>query len=64
MSDVIWVLILINFLFGLIFFSRYFANVTVRDEHFKTKKHKKRYVYVNMCVYVYKSMCLESGNYL
>ncbi|XP_061964370.1 uncharacterized protein LOC133688775 [Populus nigra] len=21
---------------------RYFANVTVRDEHFKTKRHKKR----------------------
>ncbi|RAL51643.1 hypothetical protein DM860_010361 [Cuscuta australis] len=21
---------------------RYFANVTVRDDHFKTKKHKKR----------------------
>ncbi|KAJ0612965.1 putative transcription factor C2H2 family [Helianthus annuus] len=23
---------------------RYFANVAVRDEHFKTKRHKKRYV--------------------
>ncbi|KAK9939660.1 hypothetical protein M0R45_016349 [Rubus argutus] len=23
-------------------FSRYFANVTVRDEHFKTKRHRKR----------------------
>ena len=23
--------------------SRYFANITVRDEHFKTKRHKKRY---------------------
>ncbi|KAL2992540.1 hypothetical protein AAZX31_10G052500 [Glycine max] len=22
---------------------RYFANITVRDEHFKTKRHKKRY---------------------
>lgn len=27
-------------------FSRYFANVAVRDEHFKTKRHKKRYVYL------------------
>lgn len=25
---------------------RYFANVTVRDEHFKTKKHRKRYVFL------------------
>ncbi|KAM0051304.1 hypothetical protein Hdeb2414_s0007g00234971 [Helianthus debilis subsp. tardiflorus] len=24
---------------------RYFANVAVRDEHFKTKRHKKRYVF-------------------
>ncbi|PIN11525.1 hypothetical protein CDL12_15871 [Handroanthus impetiginosus] len=24
---------------------RYFANAAVRDEHFKTKRHKKRYVH-------------------
>lgn len=29
-----------NFIFS--HFSRYFANVSVRDQHFQTKKHKKR----------------------
>ena len=29
-------------------FSRYFANVAVRDEHFKTKRHKKRYVLLHV----------------
>lgn len=33
----------LNIFNGLILvYSRYFANVTVRDEHFKTKRHKKR----------------------
>lgn len=27
------------------FCSRYFANVAVRDEHFKSKRHRKRYAY-------------------
>ena len=27
--------------------SRYFSNVAVRDEHFKTKRHKKRYASFN-----------------
>lgn len=31
-------------------FSRYFANVAVRDEHFKTKRHKKRYALLNFIV--------------
>lgn len=29
---------------NLMCFSRYFSNASVRDDHFKTKKHKKRLV--------------------
>jgi bud site selection protein 20 len=37
---------LLSFSFKTNLGSRYFANVSVRDEHFKTKRHKKRSVFL------------------
>jgi hypothetical protein len=33
--------------------SRYFNNASVRDDHYKTKKHKKRCVYASAPVLVF-----------
>ncbi len=41
--------------------SRYFNNASVRDDHYKTKKHKKRFVYASTPVLVFFIMGGELG---